>query len=610
MTTAPAPTPARAPDASRLYRRRAVFALLVLATMTAVIIALARILGADGLGVLDLAMLALFSLTTPWVIIGFWNALIGLWLLRASRDPVGRVNPLVHTPPPDGARRSRTAVVMPIYNEAPEQVFRHLDTVVRSVEALGEDAHIEFFLLSDTRRAEIHVEEEARFAAYRSRHARPERLHYRRRADNVGHKAGNLREFCENQGGDFDYMVVLDADSVMSGAAIQRLIRAMDANPTLGILQTLVVGLPAYSPFARIFQFGMRQGMRAYTLGSAWWQGDQGPYWGHNAIVRLEPFREHCRLPRLPGRPPLGGEILSHDQVEAALMRRAGFEVRVLPVEDGSYEQNPPTLPDFLKRDLRWCQGNMQYTRLLTLPGLLPLGRVQLALAILMYVSAPCWLGFLLLGFTQVLLGGGIDQNANMLPALGLFAVMMTMSFTPKLAGILDLLLHRESRAAYGGGGRVLLGAGVELLFSLLLGPVLALTHSVFIGGLLLGKQVIWEAQNRSSHSVPLGEAFRGLWLHTLLGLLAATLLATTVPDLLPWAAPVLLGLLLAAPLATLSSLPAPGRWLAALRVCAVPEEFRTPTEVARLHLESERWEDPVEEPNSGIPKPIRAGDS
>ena len=199
------------------------------------------------------------------------------------------------------------------------------------------------------------------FAALKLRHPRAGFLHYRRRPANTGFKAGNLREFAERTDGDYDHMIVLDADSLMSAAAMLRLVRVMQANPRLGILQTLVTGQPAESAFARIFQFGMRHSMRTHTIGIAWWQGPSGPYWGHNAIIRLQPFIAHCRLPVLPGRPPLGGPVLSHDQVEAALMRAAGYEVRVIADEFESWEENPPSLPDFIKRDLRWCQGNMQY---------------------------------------------------------------------------------------------------------------------------------------------------------------------------------------------------------------------------------------------------------
>ena len=186
-------------------------------------------------------------------------------------------------------------------------------------------------------------------------------------------------------------MLPLDADSLMSGDQIVRLTRMMQAHPKIGILQSLVVGMPSSSAFARIFQFGMRHGMRSYTMGQAWWVGDCGPFWGHNALVRIKPFHEQCDLPMLPGKPPLGGHVLRHDQVEATLMRRAGYEVRVLPEERGSWEENPPTMLEFARRDVRWCQGNMQYLKLLDLPGLYPMSRFQLVWAILMFIGIPAW---------------------------------------------------------------------------------------------------------------------------------------------------------------------------------------------------------------------------
>ena len=232
-----------------------------------------------------------------------------------------------------------------------------------------------------------------------------DRFHYRRRTDNAGHKTGNLWEWLERRGSDFDYMIVLDADSLMSGGAIRRLVRVMDGNPRLGICQTLIAGLPSRVAFTRMFQFGMRHGMRAYTLGGTWWQGPAGPYWGHNAIIRVDAFMRHCRLPALPGHGPLSGLVLSHDQLEAAQMVRGGYEVRVLPDEYGSYEINPPCLPEFVRRSLRWCQGNLQYLKLVTKPGWPPMARLQLALAILMYLSGPAWLVFMALGFMQGALG-------------------------------------------------------------------------------------------------------------------------------------------------------------------------------------------------------------
>ncbi|MEP6149822.1 MAG: glucans biosynthesis glucosyltransferase MdoH, partial [Nisaea sp.] len=378
----------------------------------------------------------------------------------------------------------------------------------------------------------------------------------------------------------------LDADSVMSGPAILRLVRLMQHNPALGILQTLVTGMPASSAFARMFQFGMRHGMRSYTTGSAWWQGPDGPYWGHNAILRLQAFRRNCALPTLPGARPLGGEILSHDQVEAVFMRRGGYEVRVLPLEDGSYEENPTTLPDFLTRDLRWCQGNMQYLKLLRHPSLIrgvrPMGRLQLLLAIMMYTGAPLWYAFMGLGLADLSLAA--DSIGGTGPAieapgfgLALFATVMGMTFAPKLFGILDMALRRSGRRTYGGGLRIAAGTVLETLFSLLLSPVIALAQTVFVFGLFFGKRIRWDAQERDDRRVTLREALSGLWQQTILGAVFLAVLSMVAPHILPWAAPVIAGLLLSVPFAVVTATPFLGRLFRRLGVCAVPEENLVP---------------------------------
>ena len=235
--------------------------------------------------------------------------------------------------------------------------------------AAGVGDRFHLYVLSDTGDPALAAAEEAQMRDFATEWRDRIAVVYRRRAANTGFKAGNIRDFCAHWGGDHDFALTLDADSFMTADAVLRLVRIMQSDPKLGIVQSLVVGLPSTSAFARLFQFGMRLGMRSYTIGSAWWQADCGPYWGHNALLRLAPFIAHCDLPDLPATGVLGGQILSHDQIEAVLMRRAGFEVRVLPVEHQSFEENPATLLEFIRRDLRWCQGNMQYWHLLGLPG-------------------------------------------------------------------------------------------------------------------------------------------------------------------------------------------------------------------------------------------------
>ncbi|NQW09944.1 MAG: glucans biosynthesis glucosyltransferase MdoH [Alphaproteobacteria bacterium] len=587
-----------------LRRRRAVFAGLVGVSCLALFGWMARILGADGYDMVDLGMLALYAGTLPWVVIGLWNAIIGVALIQLAPDWLRRVLPLDGLEDVASPVTAPTAIVMPVYNEDPDRVIAHLRVIEASLAATDQDAAFEFFLLSDTQDPVFAAEEERLFAAWRRASTRPERLHYRRRLDNARQKVGNLESFCDRWGHRFRYMVVLDADSLMSGDAILRLTRLMERNPTLGILQSLVIGLPARSGFGRLFQFGMRHGMRSYTTGSAWWQGDAGPYWGHNAILRLKPFMAHCRLPRLAGEAPLGGDILSHDQVEAALMRAAGYDVRVLPVEGGSYEENPPTLLDFIKRDLRWCQGNMQYLGLLGWPVWRPLGRVQLALAVLMYLSAPFWMGFLFLGLIRLIATGhdpaaalafmpAVQDRAASGEGIALFVTMMTITFAPKIMGVLDILLSADKRARYGGGARVLIGSLAESVFGLFLAPIMAVTQTFFIAGLFLGRRVIWSGQTRDPRAVAWHEAARALWPQTLIGALFVYGLAAWAPNALPWAVPILGAWLLSIPYAVLSASPRFGRALSRFGLCGTPEETATPPEI-RAVLQAEPLPRPV----------------
>ena len=345
-----------------------------------------------------IAFLALFTITLPWSVIGFWNATIGFLIMRFCHDPAAAVNPMAASIRGDEPVTASTAILMCIRNENPDQVTRNLQPLMDGL-VQARVAHLfHVYMLSDSSDPAIVAAEANCFDAFIAKWQGTIPVTYRRRAVNTAFKSGNIRDFCDRWGKNHDFAVMLDADSFMPTETVLRLVRIAQANPKLGILQTLVVGLPSVSVFARVFQFGMRLGMRSYTLGATWWQGDCGPYWGHNAIIRLAPFIAHCRMPVLPGNGPLSGHILSHDQVEAALMRSAGYEVRVLPVDGMSWEENPPTLVEFSRRDLRWCQGNMQYWQLLTLPGLKPVSRFQLAFAIQMYLGSPAWMAMTAIG--------------------------------------------------------------------------------------------------------------------------------------------------------------------------------------------------------------------
>jgi membrane glycosyltransferase len=548
-----------------LLSRRLFFLAANLLTYAALLAMLMHAIGWSGL---NLILFASFAIFVPWSVLGFWNAVIGLTLL--FRDRRGTATQ------PDQPVTLRTAIIMTVRNEDPQRAVARLRILQRSIDATGQGAWFSFFLLSDTSDEDIAACEEAAMAAWRTEMPLPERLHYRRRTRNAGFKAGNVMDFCHRWGNDYALMLPLDADSLMSGGAVLHLVRIMQANPRFGIVQGLVTGLPSTSAFARVFQFGMRHGMRSYTVGQAWWTGDCGPFWGHNAIIRIAPFRDHCKLPKLSGTPPFGGDILSHDQVEATLMRRAGFEVRLQPVAGGSWEENPPTILDYIRRDLRWCQGNLQYIRLLGIPGLRPVSRFQLVWAIMMFIGIPAWTVMIAL----LPVAGRLLHDVRTAWMIALYWLYLLMYFSPKLAGYLHTAASRHRCARYGGITRFSTGVACELVFSLLQFSITSLHVTGFVAALMLGRSTRWGGQARDTRTVSWHEASRAFWPHTLFGLA----LQLALPGvLLPWALPFTLGYLVAIPFAVFTAHPRVGNWCARHGVCAVPEERNPPPEVVAL---------------------------
>ncbi|MEL6677569.1 MAG: glucans biosynthesis glucosyltransferase MdoH [Pseudomonadota bacterium] len=560
-------TPTGVQSARVLFRRRLLVLALNLAGLAAIVAGLSVVFGAGGWSGTDLLILVCVLIGAPWTIMGFWNAVIGLWLMHGAKD--GLMSAAPHLDVPSAPIRERTAIAMFLRNEPPEPSFARVAAMRRALDRAGVGQWFDFYILSDSDDPEVVAEERRLFEVHRD--SLGAGAVYRVREDNAGFKSGNLQDFLDRWGHRYTYFLPLDTDSLMSAEAITRLVEVMQAHPRLGILQSLVVGTPATSAFARMFQFGMRHGMRSFTMGAAWWHGDCGPYWGHNALIRTDAFRTHCKLPKLPGTPPLGGHILSHDQVEAVLMRRGGYEVRVLPVEGESWEANPPTLLDFTKRDLRWCQGNMQYWSILGWKGLKPMSRFQIFAAIMMYFGAPAWM--LMTASAAVKVATGDTGDINLAFGVSMFFIMVAMSLFPKIAGWVDVALRPGGVASYGGRVRFAAGALMETVFSLLLAPVVALRVTLFLIGLLFGKSVIWGAQNRDPYRLSWGDALRGLWPQTLFGLSLTALLAVASPATLPWALPVLAGLVLSIPFAVGTASPAFGRWTARLGLCAIPED-------------------------------------
>jgi membrane glycosyltransferase len=573
-----------APPAS-LAGRQALFFTLVAASMAALLWLTAACLSVGGFDALDLAMLALFAVTLPWSVIGFWNASIGFLIMRFAANPTAVVCPPAARVRGDEPIVASTAILVCIRNEAPERVLRNLKPLLAGLAAANVGRCFHVYILSDTSDAAIAASEATHFEAFAAAWAGQIPLTYRHRTINTGFKAGNIRDFCERWGGRHELAVTLDADSFMTAEAVLRLVRVMQLNPRLGILQGLVVGMPSTSAFARIFQFGMRLGMRSYTIGSAWWQGDCGPYWGHNAAVRLKPFIAHCHIPPLHAGGPLGGHVLSHDQVEAALMRRAGYEVRVLPEEDLGWEENPPTLIEFIRRDLRWCQGTLQYGWFLFLPGVPLVSRYQLAFAVLMFLGSPAWMGLLVVATAALALAASPAEFIRADYGMILFAVVLVMWFAPKIATVLDVLTRPKLRRAFGGGARFVGNVAIETTFFLALSPIMWFGHTVFLTGLLFGRTIGWIGQTRDDHAVPWSAALSQLWPQTLLGLGTIGVLAVTHPSAIPYALFIAGGLAFSVPLAVVTAWPKLGRAFARIGIGRLPEETAPPPALRALDL-------------------------
>ena len=545
--------------------RRAAFALLGLA-LTLILLWLAwRVMAPGGWTAWEILGFLCFAGTAPWTGLCAANALVGLAVLLLAPAPPAAVTPALLAARP-GPPKLTTGIAVCIRNEDMGAVLPPLLRLLDGLAAAGAAERFHLWFLSDSGTAAGEAEAVAIAALGRPR------VQYRRRPANTGFKAGNVMDFLDHHAAGLDLMLCLDADSEMSAEAVLRLVACMEAAPRIAILQQLIVGRPATAAFPRLFQFGMRAGMRSWATGQAWWQGPEGPYWGHNALIRIAPFREHARLDPLPD----GSPILSHDQVEAVRLHAAGWEVWCLPEEDGSQEGNPPALPEFMARDLRWAAGNMQYGALFRLPGMTAMGRWQLAQAILLFLGAPLWVGVLACAALNAATGGGAATPAGGL--LALLVVGWGMLHAPKLAGYAEVLLKPRLAARYGGRAAFLRGAAAEILFTTLLDPVSTFNKALFLLALPFGgRRGGWAPQNRADRGVAWADALRLLWPHTLFGAAVFGLLLATAPGAALWALPLAGGLLLGVPLCVLTASPAVSAWLRARGVAATPEELAPP---------------------------------
>ncbi len=479
---------------------------------------------------------------------------------------------------------------MPIYNESPRRVFAGIRAIYESVQAIGEGAAFDFFILSDTTDPDIWLAEELAWSRLIRASAGDSRVYYRHRTKNIARKSGNIADFCERWGAAYRYMIVLDADSIMSGETIHEMVCRMEQDATIGILQAPPVPVSRESLFARCQQFAAKVYGPIFLEGFNWWAGDDGNYWGHNAIIRLDAFIKCCGLPKLSGSGPLGGEILSHDFVEAALMRRAGYKVCLAHDLEGSYEECPPTLIDFAQRDQRWCQGNLQHIRLVFTAGFRPVSRMHLGMGAMSYLCSPLWMLSLTLSFIAVALPRMEADGTGQLQATGgvhswgtgLFAATMALLLLPKLWSYILLARDRRRAAEFGGAGKIAAGVLLETLVSILVAPIMMAFHSAFVASTFLGRRVQWNAQDRDEQGLRLAAAFWAHWKQTAAGLIVALATWALAPGLILWLAPIYVGLILAVPLSVLLSSTKVGQWLAARRLLLIPEETIATTVLER----------------------------
>jgi len=579
-----------------IWRRSLFFGLTFLTSLSASAL-MADILRTNGFTPWEKASLIVFFVLVTWITGAFWTAVAGFVIQLIGRDKV-----VIHSSEAAGRQlKGRTAVVMPIYNEDTTRVFAGLDVIWTSLKARPEQAAFDLFVLSDTRKPEIGAAEELAWARLVERHNAQGRVFYRRRKENLQRKAGNIADFVRSWGGAYDYAVVLDADSIMSGHSLVTLAQMMDVHPEAGIIQALPTPAGRETLFARLIQFAARLNSLMLASGLAFWQLGEGNYWGHNAILRLREFAAYCDLPRLPGKPPLGGEILSHDFVEAAFMRRAGFKVWLLTDLEGSFEEVPSNVVDFAARDRRWAQGNLQHLGLLPMRGLHWLSRLHLITGVLSYATSPLWLAALLLSSIVVCLDAinGYQYfspgSYSLFPTwpqyrdseiVILLAGTLTVLLMPKVLGCTLALVKGKLRRAFGGARALVSSLIFEQLFSTLLAPSMMLFHTSFVVTTLAGHPVTWNAQDRGDRGITFREALsRHKW-HVVIGLVWGAVILAIAPRYIWWMSPILLGLLLSVPLTMLTSLSSAGIWARKHRLLLTPEETQPPPELANLeHL-------------------------
>jgi membrane glycosyltransferase len=570
-------------------RRRVIFFSICTLLFALGFLPMVSILAGRGWGPFQLLVLGLFAILFAQVAFGMTLSLVGFWVLRRGGDPL-RIN---RTLPPEGRRAPlpSTAIVMPIYNEEVSRVFQGIRVMFESLARTGRGEDFDFFLLSDSTDTNHWIEEERSWLELCKQVNGFSRIFYRKRRVRLNHKSGNVADFCRRWGANYRYMIVLDADSIMTGPTLVRMVELMEYNRSIGILQTAPQLVLGKSLFRRVQQFAARLYGPLFMAGANFWHLGGGNYWGHNAIIRLRLFMEHCALPELPKVGPLGGRILSHDTIEAALMRRAGFGVWFAYDLEGSYEEGPPELVSSLKRDRRWCQGNIQHLLLLFRKGFRFSSRIHIALGILSYASSPIWLFSLLVTALAIFWHGAPSQTGfhthlwqkTSVKSELLFAYVAFLLLLPKFLGLAHLARTRYGVQAMGGWCKAVSSVFAEIVFSMILAPILMLFYTKFVFASLTGLPVKWGGQKRGDERPSWGELLSLLGVQTLAALTVWGVMGWLQPGWLPWLAPVLAGLTLAIPFARLTSSTKLGEAARNRGWFLIPEETQPPIELRRL---------------------------
>ncbi len=506
----------------------ALTAVLALAASTQLRMVLAR----EQVNALDLVLLVVFVPLFAWISFGFVNSAIGFYKLISGDHPG-------FTPVPSPAQplRHRVAVLMPVYNEDVDATFGRVRTMARSIAAAGGAAWIDFFVLSDSSEDNGEREQAAWLALAREA---PIAVYYRRREHNTARKPGNIADWVRRFGAAYECMLVLDADSLMSGDAIVGMASIMEERPSIGLLQTVPMITNARTLFQRWMQFASEAYGPIATAGLLWWSGSEANFWGHNAIVRTRAFAQSCGLPELPGKHPFGGHIQSHDMFESALLRRRGWAVHMVMI-DGSYEEFPPSIIDYAKRDKRWMQGNLQHLRLLGTSGLHWASRLHLLLGASAYLTSPGWLLLLLTSALQVI----FSREATLMGISTSWVLWLTLLllFGPKLMGLTWMLASAARRRSFGGAARIVRSVALDIPLAILMAPVIMMTQTKSLLAMALGIPSGWSAQVREARRIPVLSTLADLREHLVLGLAFAAL-AWFDPVVGLWFSPITLGLL------------------------------------------------------------------